>query len=145
MPGTYGSVLGVGLYVGLASVSLRLAHPRTFLALATIVIAGASIAVVAAALKAFRADDPAQIVLDEVAGQWITLLPLAMTPEGKSSGWAGIALGFLLFRAFDTLKPYPIQKLEKLPGAWGVVADDLGAGVAAGLLLAAASRWWGIL
>ncbi len=72
--------------------------------------------------------DPGQIVIDEVCGQ---LLALFLVPRE----WIPLALGFILFRIFDVLKPFPIQKLENLPGGWGIMADDVGAGVAAGLFV----------
>jgi len=87
--------------------------------------------------------DPGPVVIDEVAGQWLTYgtaLPL----------WAGathleiilfVGAGFLLFRFFDILKPWPVRRLERLHGALGVMADDLLAGVMAGIVLALARPW----
>ena len=74
--------------------------------------------------------DPRRIVIDEVAGQWVTLI---LAP----ADWVPLAAGFVLFRLFDVLKPFPIRKLEKLPAGWGIMADDLAAGVYAWLLLRA--------
>jgi phosphatidylglycerophosphatase A len=73
-------------------------------------------------------DDPAEVVIDEVAGILITffLLPLS---------WLQLCFGFVLFRLFDILKPYPVRRLEKLKGGFGIVADDLMAGVYANLCL----------
>jgi phosphatidylglycerophosphatase A len=67
-------------------------------------------------------DDPQIVVVDEVAGQMITLL-LAPT------GWKALVAGFILFRIFDTLKPFPLRRLEKLPEGSGVMMDDVGAGI----------------
>ena len=67
--------------------------------------------------------------LDEFAGQFLTLLVL------PAPGWGGIALGFVLFRIFDIFKPGPIDAVQRLPGATGVMADDLLAGLAAGACL----------
>lgn len=76
-------------------------------------------------------DSPA-IVIDEVAGMWITLLAATLTP-------LSIILAFALFRLFDILKPWPVSWLDKnIGGAWGVMLDDLAAGIAAALCL------WGI-
>lgn len=72
--------------------------------------------------------DPSTIVVDEVAGM---LVALVAVPAGL--GWALAA--FFLFRAFDVWKPWPIDRLQDLPGGWGVVSDDLLAGVYANLLL----------
>ncbi|MCX5636748.1 MAG: phosphatidylglycerophosphatase A [Planctomycetota bacterium] len=82
--------------------------------------------------------DPPEVVLDEVAGQAITLLavPLLLgVAVSPSQVWATAAAGFLLFRAFDTIKPWPARKFEKFPAGWGVLADDLMAGVYAGVAL----------
>jgi phosphatidylglycerophosphatase A len=70
-------------------------------------------------------EDPGFIVIDEVAGQWLTLA--AIRPE-RPLDWLG---ALALFRVFDVLKPWPIRRLEKLPNGWGVVADDFAAGACA--------------
>ncbi|MEP6848432.1 MAG: phosphatidylglycerophosphatase A [Acidobacteriota bacterium] len=75
--------------------------------------------------------DPSQAVIDEVMGQ---LLVFFFAPFGIS--WPFILAGFLLFRLFDIWKPYPIRALEVLPGGLGICADDLVAGVYAGVCLA---------
>jgi len=72
--------------------------------------------------------DPGRIVIDETCGQ---LIALFLCPPS----WKAIAGGFILFRIFDIIKPYPINKLEKLPRGWGIMADDVGAGLAAGIVL----------
>ena len=72
-------------------------------------------------------------MLDEVAGQWLALSLLALLqPRGLRPHH--LVVSFLLFRLFDVWKPWPIRLLERLPGGWGIVADDLGAGLAAGLV-----------
>jgi phosphatidylglycerophosphatase A len=82
--------------------------------------------------------DPGPVVIDEVAGQWLTYgcaLPLwaALSPRELL---VFVVAGFFLFRFFDILKPWPIRRLEKLNGGLGVMADDLAAGLAAGIVLA---------
>jgi phosphatidylglycerophosphatase A len=72
--------------------------------------------------------DPRRIVVDEAAGQWLTLV---LTP----ADWVPLAAGLVLFRFFDVLKPFPIHKLEKLPAGWGIMVDDLAAGVYAWIVL----------
>jgi phosphatidylglycerophosphatase A len=67
--------------------------------------------------------DPQVVVIDEVAGTLVTLLPM------PHASWQAIAAGFVLFRLFDIVKPWPIRHLERLPGGWGIVLDDIGAGV----------------
>ena len=77
------------------------------------------------------AHDPGTVVIDEVAGQWLTLLPLAFTPVALDPVYYGTA--FVAFRVFDVLKPWPASYFDqKLPGAWGIMMDDIAAGVYAG-------------
>ncbi len=89
------------------------------------------------------ASDPGPVVIDEVAGQWLTFgcaLPLwAGATHLEMIVFAGA--GFLLFRFFDILKPWPVRRLERLHGALGVMADDLLAGVMAGVVLALIRPW----
>jgi phosphatidylglycerophosphatase A len=97
--------------------------------------------------------DPQYVVIDEVSGQQLALvLPLipvaiphfAARPDLSIYGlffalslvnWKYLLLGILLFRLFDIWKPFPIRRLEKLPGGWGIMADDWLAGVYAAILL----------
>jgi phosphatidylglycerophosphatase A len=75
--------------------------------------------------------DPQFVVIDEVSGQLIAyhiFLNLMLN-------WKAWLLGFLLFRLFDIWKPFPIRRLEKLPGGWGIMADDWMAGIYAAILL----------
>ena len=96
-----------------------------------------------------RQDDPSEVVIDEVVGQMIALWPLSwgLTLMGAGPGvfpWPGWLGGFLLFRFFDILKPPPVNWLDR-PGAWGVMLDDVAAGVLAGavmLLAAAVAHGW---
>ena len=72
--------------------------------------------------------DPGIIVIDEVVGMLVTL---AFVP----AGWGTALAGFLLFRLFDIVKPYPVRRLERLPDGLGVVLDDVGAGLYAHMVL----------
>jgi phosphatidylglycerophosphatase A len=83
------------------------------------------------AVKIFQNKDPQQAVVDEVIGQLITFL---FVPFDVS--WKFVIAGFLLFRLFDIWKPYPIDSLQNLPAGIGVCADDILAGVYAGTCLA---------
>ncbi len=98
-------------------------------------------------------EDPQFVVIDEVAGQHITLIlpliPIAMPHLATHMdfsdyaiyaalsllNWKYLLAGFVLFRLFDIWKPFPIRSLEKLPGGWGIMADDWLAGVYAAILL----------
>jgi phosphatidylglycerophosphatase A len=66
--------------------------------------------------------DPQFVVIDEVAGQLITLIAAPVT-------WQSLLLGFILFRVFDIVKPPPVRQLERLPEGVGIVVDDVGAGL----------------
>ena len=76
--------------------------------------------------------DPGPIVIDEVAGQLLASAPCALL-AGDRSWWLWLA-SFLLFRFFDIWKPGPIRKLQDLPGGWGIMVDDVAAGILAGVI-----------
>jgi len=78
--------------------------------------------------RALEREDPAEVVIDEAAGLLLTLFLLPATGFN-------LCLGFVLFRLFDILKPYPIRRLEKLGGGAGIVLDDLLAGIYANLCI----------
>jgi len=88
-----------------------------------------------AAIRHWRRLDPSQVVIDEVAG---TLIGLACVPPAILSAQPVLAVGVImgLFRVFDIVKPYPVSALETLPGSYGIMTDDLAAGLCAGLLAA---------
>lgn len=79
--------------------------------------------------------DPPEVVLDEVAGIFLTFAGIA------ALGRTELFLGFLLFRVFDIWKPFPVCHIERLPGGWGIALDDLAAAVYANLLLRAWIQW----
>ena len=72
--------------------------------------------------------DPQYIVIDEVCGIFVTFIMIPMT-------WTSALLGFVLFRIFDVFKPFPVRSLERIPRFWGIMADDLGAGIYAWIVL----------
>lgn len=82
-------------------------------------------------------DDPGLVVVDEVVGQWFTLAGATIL------NWKSWLAAFLLFRLFDIWKPFPIRRLEALPGGAGIVADDALAGVYSALVLFAAG-WFNL-
>jgi phosphatidylglycerophosphatase A len=86
-------------------------------------------------LRLSEGEDPRYVVIDELAGILITMAGHAATARN-------ILIGFILFRAFDILKPYPIKKIERLPGAWGIVADDVAAGIFSNIILIVLGRIW---
>ena len=139
-PGTMGSLVGVGLYLTLWAASASLLETNAFarkitllhvwtpqMAFMLVVIFLVTMVGIWAATRAerlFRKEDPSEVVVDEVAGQMIALLS---GPFWLHTWWS-LLTAFLLFRAFDIWKPYPIRKLEDLPTGLGIMADDLAAG-----------------
>ena len=115
-PGTFGAAVGLVWHFATRHLS-----PSVQLAsLVALVFVGTWAAGVAA--RHAGRDDPGHVVVDEVAGQAITL---ALLPVGAF----GAVAGFILFRVFDIFKPWPVRQFEQLPGGWGIMADDVMAGV----------------
>jgi phosphatidylglycerophosphatase A len=128
-PGTAGSAVGLLLFWPLAA----LAWPWQLGAAAALLLVG-SLAAGRVARRVGR-KDPGIVVVDEVVGQWVALAALPFTP-------ATAAAGFLLFRVLDVVKPWPARDLERLPGGWGIMADDVAAGIYAHLVLRVALLVW---
>ena len=123
-PGTFGSAAGLLIWWLLpASIGIQAA------AIVAIFVAGSWGGNVAE--RHFGRADPGQVVIDEVMGMLITLF-------ANPVGWAGAFAGFLLFRIFDVIKPYPANRLEQLHGGIGIMADDGMAAIYANLVLRAA-------
>ena len=120
-PGTWGSLAAALLWWLLAAQIPPSARVPVILFL---IVAITAIGIRAATLEARGCGkkDPQHVVIDEVAGQLVTLIACPIL-------WKPLLAGFILFRAFDIVKPPPIRSLEKLPEGTGIVVDDLGAGV----------------
>lgn len=130
-PGTAGSLVGLLLFLPLAGRAFWIQLAAVVAVTVLGVLAGGRLA------TTLGLKDPGVVVVDEVAGQWITFLALPMTPV--------IAVaGFLLFRVMDILKPWPARALERLPGGLGIMADDVAAGIYAHLLLRLGLAVWPI-
>jgi phosphatidylglycerophosphatase A len=134
-PGTWGSLVGVAIYLGLRGFEIlarvdTAAYGRTIEQTDGWIYAGNAVALLlfcllgiwasSRATKLFKRKDPSQVVVDEVMGQLIVFL---FVPFEIS--WTLIFAGFLLFRLFDIWKPYPIDSLENLPAGIGICADDI--------------------
>ena len=125
MPGTYGSLVAVGIFLGFT----QFAKGNALVALVLVSIVIVTFAGIWAASRTEQLSnrkDPSKVVVDEVAGQLISLFPLTLFAQ-----WSIVAviISFILFRFFDIVKPYPARRLESLKGGLGVMCDDLIAGV----------------
>jgi phosphatidylglycerophosphatase A len=133
-PGTAGSVAAVGLFWVTTRSGATWLPAVVFAALVVIGFVSAG-----PAARELGHKDPGPIVIDEFAGQFLALLALPHS-------WPVLLAGFALFRLFDILKPPPARRFEALPGAAGIMTDDLVAGLYANLLLQMAVRlapgWW---
>jgi phosphatidylglycerophosphatase A len=122
-PGTWGSVAAVLLW---AAFALAL-HPSTLtlaLALTFGIVVTTVLGIPAATIVEHESGrtDPGFVVIDEVIGQWIALL-------GSPFDWRHGLIALVLFRVFDITKPFPVRRLERLPGGWGIIFDDVAAGL----------------
>ncbi len=125
MPGTYGSLVAVGIFLGFT----QLVKGNALVAVVVVSIVVVTFAGIWAASRTEALDnrkDPSKVVVDEVAGQLISLFPLTLFAH-----WSIVAVivSFILFRFFDIVKPYPARRLEALKGGFGVMCDDLIAGI----------------
>ncbi len=132
-PGTWGSLLAIPFI----EVVFRLAGVLGVVGFA-IAVSVAGIPAAGAVVRRRAEKDPSEVVIDEVAGQAIALLPVyAFARAGTSSRfWILAGIAFFLFRVVDVVKPGPIGKAESLPGGLGVMADDLLGGLLVAALLA---------
>lgn len=128
-PGTAGSLIGVIIYLGM--------HRLSWLPYLLILIALAFFGIWIsnkATIYFFKEKDSKKIVIDEIIGFLIAMFLIPFT-------FKFILVAFIVFRVIDILKPFPLRRLEKLPGGWGVMCDDFLAGVYANLIIQAIRLW----
>jgi phosphatidylglycerophosphatase A len=152
-PGTWGSLLGILLFwlpftITHARTNDMYVHTTSFVfsleralqPFLVMVLAAAGVFTATRAARYLRKKDPQCVVIDEVSGQHLTLLMGLLS--ARAVDWQYLLAGFILFRVFDIWKPFPVRQLERLPGGWGIMADDWMAAIyaAAGLWLLAVIR-----
>lgn len=132
-PGTCGTLLAVPFYLAMA----RLDWPMYAVLVALLFALGTWVA--GRVVRRLGRQDPQVVVIDEMVGYWIAMLPVA-----GNTHWAWLLAGFGLFRLFDIAKPWPIGALDRrIGGGLGVMLDDAVAGFYAAAILALAAWWLG--
>ncbi len=126
-PGTVGTLGTLPLYFAIRG------YGQLAIAAAALVVTGVGVWASNVVVDESGEKDPQRIVIDESAG---VLVALAAAPPT----WAGVALAVVLFRLFDITKPFPARRAERLPAGWGVMADDIVAGVFAAAIVAVLAR-----
>jgi len=116
-PGTAGSIGAIPLYL------LAARAGQGGVAAAAVVTTAVGTWAASVVARELGVKDPQLVVIDEVAGMLVTMLPV------RHPGWPAVAAGLVAFRLFDIVKPWPARSLERLPGGWGIVMDDIAAGV----------------
>ena len=134
-PGTFGSLVGVGVFALLAR------RGALAVGLAALIVTAAGVWAAGEAERIFARSDDGRIAIDEVAGQLVALWPLSwLAPPERVLAPLALAVGFLAFRAFDIAKPGPVRWAERhFAGGRGVVFDDLVAGACAALAVTGAT------
>jgi phosphatidylglycerophosphatase A len=138
-PGTFGSMVGVAVSLLLRLLVIKIySAPDAVVVISPLVSAAFQLPAILfvsfigiwAASRTemvLNTTDPGKVVVDEVAGQMITLLPVVLVHNWPGTRW--VIVSFILFRFFDIVKPYPARRFERLHGGLGIMADDLMAGL----------------
>jgi phosphatidylglycerophosphatase A len=131
IPGTFGSLAGVGIFLLFTQI-LAGSSLVALVLLFILVVTFAGIWAASRTEELAGRKDPSKVVVDEVAGQMIALLPVALFSLQPLT--RGVIVSFILFRLFDIFKPYPAGRFERLKGGFGIMCDDLVAGAYAAVI-----------
>jgi phosphatidylglycerophosphatase A len=123
-PGTMGTLGAIPLYL----VAAR--GGRLGVGTAALAVTGLGIWAASWVARELGRKDPQIVVVDEVAGLLVTMLPM------RTLSWPALGIGFVVFRLLDVVKPWPVRRFEALPGGWGIVLDDVAAGVLGAAVMA---------
>lgn len=127
-PGTMGALLAVLVWYVL---SLQFGYPNLMYITLGLSVAFTFIGAWSSGIaERYWGEDPSRVVIDEVVGQWITLLAVPAVFH-----WWHVLAAFLLFRFFDIVKPLGVRRMEALRGGWGIMADDVLAGIYGAIVL----------
>lgn len=121
MPGTFASAAGVLLYLFIRSNPFLYSGVAVILIIAGFIVSGE-------AQRLFNSRDPKEVVIDELCGMLIVYIAVPFSVRN-------LVIGFLAFRLLDILKIYPLDRLERLKGGWGIMLDDIAAGVLTNIIL----------
>ena len=136
-PGTCGSFLGILLILLLSRLKFSGGSRLLLFFVVVSTISAAGIWAASRAEVLFRRKDPPQVVIDEIVGQLLTFGLICKHPR-----FLLLLIGFLFFRLFDIVKPFPIREVEKVRMGFGIVLDDLVAGFYASLVVFILHLWW---
>jgi len=146
-PGTWGSLAGLAAWLLLVWIVRGWALPAWILLAAPPILTLMAVWAADGVVKETGQKDPSFVVADEWAGLWLALTPLLFTVTVQPQPWslwmARLVAPFLLFRLFDIWKPGVVDRSQHLPGGWGVVMDDVLAGLLAALIVWPLDRWLG--
>lgn len=132
-PGTMGAIGGVAVWL-LALIFIHSAMTMWCTIAALIIVFTFAGAWAGSISEKYWGPDPSRVVIDETVGQWLAMLPLsgfaaAGDPWHEWSMWCGVTLSLVAFRFFDIVKPLGVRSMERFPGGWGIMADDILAGI----------------
>jgi phosphatidylglycerophosphatase A len=122
-PGSVGAAAGLAAVVALSRLPTPSIWVSVWVGTAATLIFALGIPAASGAERYFGRKDPGHVVIDEVVGQMATLL------ANPRAGWKGLLAAYLLFRMIDVIKPFPARRLEHLKGGWGIMLDDVAAGL----------------
>jgi len=139
-PGTMGSIAAV-----VTGIWINLQFGLVALVIATVIVVAIGFPMANAHYRVTGQKDAGEVIIDEVGGQWLAMLPIPVAPALTKEYLIWVVVAFALFRLFDIWKPGPIRQAEKLqPYATGVMADDIIAGALAGAVIMVSTPLFGI-
>ena len=127
-PGTFGSLMAIPV------IYLFWTSPRWVFLLATVALTLIGVWAASVAEKQFQKKDPSFVVIDEIVGMMVAMLFLPFQLKF-------VLISFLVFRVMDIIKPWPARKLEEVKGGWGIMLDDVFAGIYTGLCIFLINQW----